>query len=84
MPPPSPTALPVVPFAPSAPTMHVGREPLAALELHDVVRLDLDRDALAHLHPALARRVEQERVEPPPLRHPDDRLPATARTTASP
>ena len=33
---------------------------------------------LAHLHPALARRVEQERVEAPALRHPDHRARAPA------
>ena len=53
---------------------HVGRRPARREPTTRVPRLDLDLDALAHLHPALAGRVEQERVEPPALRHPDERL----------
>ena len=52
----------------------VGADPLAAAEHHGVAGLDRDLHALAHLHPALARRVEQEGIQPPALRHPDDRL----------
>ena len=69
-----PDRLAVIPFAPSAPTITSAANRSPRRDRHDVVRLDLDRHAFAHLHPALARRVEQERVEPPPLRHPDERL----------
>ena len=62
MPPPSPNAFAVVPFAPSAADDVVGRR-----------RGCVDRRALPHLHPALARSVEEECVEPPPLRHADHR-----------
>ena len=61
----------VVPFAPSAPTIDVGVDRLAVERAS--CRRCVDACALAHLHPAPACRVEEERVEPPPLRHPHHR-----------
>ena len=79
-PPPRPSARAVVPFAPSAPTTTSAVDGLA-VDSDRVAELDLD--TFANLDAPAARRVEQERVEAPPLRHTDDRARAR-RTTESP
>ncbi len=53
---------------------HVGGHALARVENDRVMRLERDPDSLAHLGPTLTCRIEQERVEPPALRHPHDGL----------
>ena len=72
MPSPSPSARAVDPVRAVRADDDVDRDRLAV----DRHALPLDRDLrpLAHLDPSLARRVEQERVEPPALRHADHRL----------
>ena len=62
------------PVRPVGADEHLAGDPLARPEHDGVAGLDRDLHALAHLHPTLARRIEQERVEAPALRHPHDRL----------
>ena len=64
------------PVRPIGPDNRIRVHPLPIAKYQRVAWLDLDARSLAHLRPALARRVEEERVEPPPLRHQDDRLPS--------